>query len=40
MKLINPLKNSTLRSYPKGNIYQMYGENVALYRVAIGAEGH
>lgn len=40
MKLSNPLENSTLLAYPKGNIYQGFGENVALYMAAIGAKGH
>ncbi len=40
MKLTNPLKNSILLGYPKGNIYQGYGENVALYLAAVGAKGH
>ena len=40
MKLTNPIPNSTLLYYPKGNIYQGYGENVALYLAAIGAKGH
>ncbi|MDI6788242.1 MAG: M23 family metallopeptidase, partial [Planctomycetota bacterium] len=40
MKLINPLKNSNLEKYPKGNQYQGYGENIALYMATIGSKGH
>ncbi len=40
MKLTNPIPNSILLAYPKGNVYQWYGENVALYLAAIGAKGH
>src|SRR3990167_2607321 len=40
MKLTNPLKGSILKEYPQGNIYQFFGENVALYQAAIGTNGH
>ncbi len=40
MKLCNPVKESRLLKYPFGNIYQFFGENVALYKKAIGTDGH
>lgn len=40
MNIINPAKNSILKKYPDGNIYQHFGENVSLYLVAIQTAGH
>ena len=38
--LRNPVKGAILLNYPTGNIYQIFGVNVELYRKAIGTEGH
>ncbi len=40
MKLINPVLGAILLKYPKGSIYQGFGENVILYQQAIGTSGH
>ena len=40
MKLINPVQNSRLLKYPYGQVYQSFGENIALYMKAIGSAGH
>lgn len=39
-KIQNPVKGARLLKYPVGNIYQFFGENIELYRKAIGTEGH
>lgn len=36
----NPAEGAKLLKYPRGHIYQLFGENVELYRAAIGTEGH
>jgi murein DD-endopeptidase MepM/ murein hydrolase activator NlpD len=38
-KLFNPVQNARLLRYPYGQIYQMFGENPALYK-PFGFEGH
>lgn len=38
--LFNPVKGAITLKYPYGNIYQLYGENIALYMAAIGSHGH
>ena len=41
MKLLkNPVQGAIQLKYPLGNIYQLFGENVALYMRAIGSMGH
>lgn len=40
MRAINPAKGAILQRYPKGHIYQGFGENVALYQKAVGTNGH
>src|SRR3990167_901237 len=40
MKIINPVKGARLLRYPVGQVYQGYGENIALYFKAIGSAGH
>ena len=39
-KLYNPVKNARLLRYPYGNVYQLFGENVELYKKAINTNGH
>jgi len=39
MKLVNPAKGAILARYPKGHIYQGFGENPALYAF-LGINGH
>src|SRR3990172_3689678 len=38
--LKNPLPNSKLEKWPKGNVRQWFGENIDLYMQAIGSKGH
>jgi len=38
--LKNPLPNAKLDKWPKGNIYQFFGENIDLYMQAVGIRGH
>lgn len=38
--MIVPAKNAVLEDYPKGHIYQGYGENPALYMDAVKLPGH
>lgn len=40
MKIQNPVKGARLLKYPWGNVYQYFGENVELYKKAIGTNGH
>jgi len=38
--LFNPVKGARLIKYPWGNVFQLFGENVELYKKAIGTNGH
>ena len=38
--LFNPVKGARLLKYPYGQVFQLFGENVELYKKAIGINGH